>query len=326
MPRSASGTSATMISALKITADRMADCGVLQPHDVQRAEHRERRQEHRRDDGEVLGHVVGDRERGQRATRDQQLLANLDDLDQLRRVRIEIDHVARFFRRLRAGVHRHADVGLRQRRRVVGAVAGHRHQLAVGLLALDERHLVLGRRLREEVVHAGFGGDRRGGERIVAGDHHGLDAHRPQMREPLLMPPLTMSFRWMTPSAWRPSATTSGVPPARAMRSTMPAELLGDVPPLATPTARWRRPRPSGSRGHRPRRHRGHLLLPAAAREIHAGHARLRGERHERRLLRRQFTSAQAVLLLGQDDDRSAFRRLVRQRRELRGVGERSLR
>ena len=42
---------------------------------------------------------------------------------------------------------------------------------------LDQRHLVLGRRLGEEVVDAGLLGDRRGGERVVAGDHHGADAH-----------------------------------------------------------------------------------------------------------------------------------------------------
>ena len=35
-PRSASGISATMISALKMTADRIALCGVCEPHDVQR--------------------------------------------------------------------------------------------------------------------------------------------------------------------------------------------------------------------------------------------------------------------------------------------------
>ena len=39
------------------------------------------------------------------------------------------------------------------------------------------------------------------------------------------MPPLTMSFRWMTPSARVPSATTSGVPPARAIRSTIGLQL-----------------------------------------------------------------------------------------------------
>ena len=37
----------------------------------------------------------------------------------------------------------------------------------------------------QEVVDAGFVGDRRGGQRVVAGDHHRLDAHRPQRGEPL---------------------------------------------------------------------------------------------------------------------------------------------
>ena len=70
-----------MISALKITADRMADAGLRQLHHVERAELRIGRREGRRDDREVLGHVVGDAEGGQRAARHQQLLADLDDLD-----------------------------------------------------------------------------------------------------------------------------------------------------------------------------------------------------------------------------------------------------
>ena len=84
-------------------------------HDVQRVECGKDAREHRRDDGEVLGDVVGDRERRQRTAGDQQLLADLDDLDELRRVRVEIDHVPGFLRRLRAGVHRHTDVGLGER-------------------------------------------------------------------------------------------------------------------------------------------------------------------------------------------------------------------
>ena len=36
-----------------------------------------------------------------------------------------------------------------------------------------------------------------------------------------LMPPLTMSLRWITPSAWPLRATTSGVPPPRAIASTV---------------------------------------------------------------------------------------------------------
>ena len=48
------------------------------------------------------------------------------------------------------------DVGLGERRRVVGAVAGHRHEVAVGLLLADEGDLVLRLRLGDEVVDAGL--------------------------------------------------------------------------------------------------------------------------------------------------------------------------
>ena len=111
-----------MTSALKMIAEMIAERGRAQRHDVElverpgRALRRVGGGEHRGQDREVLRDVVGDRERGQRAARDQQLLADLDDLDQLRRVGVEVDHVARLARRLGAGVHRHADVGLRERR------------------------------------------------------------------------------------------------------------------------------------------------------------------------------------------------------------------
>ena len=128
-----------------------------------------------------FGDVVGDRERRQRAARDQQLLADRDDLDQLGRIAVEIDHVAGFFRGHGAGVHREADVGLRERRRVVGAVAGHGDQAAARLLFLDVFELVLRRRLRQEVVDARFARDGGGGQRVVAGDHDGADAHRAEL-------------------------------------------------------------------------------------------------------------------------------------------------
>ena len=175
-----------MIRALKITADRIALCGLCQPHDVERAERRQGDHEHRRDDGEILGHVVGDREGGQRAARDQHLLADLDDLDELGRVAVEIDHVAGLARGLGAGLHGHADIGLRQGGRVVGAVAAHGDQPALGLFGLDQAQLVLGRGLGEEVVDPGFRGDGGGGHRVVAGDHHGAHAHAAQVGEALL--------------------------------------------------------------------------------------------------------------------------------------------
>ena len=130
--------------------------GRVEVHHVEPVELGEHPEEHRGDDGEVLGHVVGDRERGQRPTGDQQLLADLDDLDQLRRVGVEVDHVPRLLRRLGPRVHRDTDVGLREGGGVVGAVPRHRHEPATGLLAADQRHLVLGRRLGEEVVDPGL--------------------------------------------------------------------------------------------------------------------------------------------------------------------------
>ena len=156
-----------------------------QMHDVERLQLRVEGQEHRRDDGEILGHVVGDAEGGQRAAGHQQLLADLDDLDQLGGVAVQIDHVAGLAGGHGAGVHRHAHIGLGQRRGVVGAVAAHRHQLALRLLAADQRELGFRRGLGEEIVHPGLGGDGGGGQRVVAGDHHRADAHAAQLGEPL---------------------------------------------------------------------------------------------------------------------------------------------
>ena len=45
--------------------------------------------------------------------------------------------------------------------------------------------LRLRRRLGEEVVDAGLGGDGGGGHRVVAGDHHRADAHAAQLGEAL---------------------------------------------------------------------------------------------------------------------------------------------
>ena len=63
------------------------------------------------------------------------------------------DHVRRLLRHVGAGdAHRDADVGRLQRRGVVHAVAGHGHDVAVGLEGVDDAQLVLGR-------HPGVDGD-----------------------------------------------------------------------------------------------------------------------------------------------------------------------
>ena len=53
----------------------------------------------------------------------------------------------------------------------------------VGLLLLDVIELVCGRCLGQKIVDTGFGGDGRGGQRIVAGDHNAANAHGERGRE-----------------------------------------------------------------------------------------------------------------------------------------------
>ena len=174
-----------MISALKITLARIADCGEWSRMMLSALSA-----------GYVAMNIAGMIAKYLATSlaienvvsapaRHQELLPDLDDLDQLGRIRVEVHHVAGLARRLRAGVHRHAHVGLRQRGSVVGPVARHRDQPAAGLLPPDERQLVFRPGLGQEVVDAGLLRDRRRGERIVAGDHHGANAHRAQAVEAL---------------------------------------------------------------------------------------------------------------------------------------------
>ena len=96
--------------------------------------------------------------------------------------------------------------------------------------------LRLGRRLGEEVVDAGLGGDRGGGERVVAGDHHRLDAHAAQLGEALLDAALDDVLELDdAEDRARPSATTSGVPPFFAI------SLDAWLAPLAGTSRRWPR-------------------------------------------------------------------------------------
>ena len=84
---------------------------------------------------------------------------------------------------MRPGVHGNTHVGLRKRRCVVRAVARHGNQVTVELLLADAFQFLFRRRLRHEIVDACFGRNRRGGQRIVTGDHHGFDSHFAQLRE-----------------------------------------------------------------------------------------------------------------------------------------------
>ena len=148
----------------------------------------------------------------------EELLADFDDFDELGGVRVQVHHVAGLFGSLGAGIHGHPDVGLGQGRGVVGPVPGHGHQVPGGLLAPDQGQLVLRLRLGQKIVHPGLLGDDGGGERIVAGNHDGGDAHGPEAEKAVRQAALddvlevdgAIDFSW--------SATTRGVPPREPMR------------------------------------------------------------------------------------------------------------
>src|ERR1700759_766833 len=55
----------------------------------------------------------------------------------------------------------------------------------VPVFMADQLQFVFGRRLREEIVDAGFGGDSGGRHRVIARDHHGTDAHAAQLGKAL---------------------------------------------------------------------------------------------------------------------------------------------
>ena len=162
----------------------------------------------------------------------------------------------------------------------------------------------------EKVVDAGFSRDRRGGQRVVAGDHDGADAHAPQLGEALADAAfddvLEVNDAEQPCRSRRPA---SGVPPDLAISSAMAliSRSLGE--PLPTPAPRpavdrdsrgWRRPRPCESRRRRCRRRS-------------CGVCAVNGMNLACELL--DVAPANAVFLLGEHDDASGLRASRRQAR-----------
>ena len=142
------------------------------------------------------------------------------------------------------------------------------------------------------------------------------------------MPPLTMSFRWMTPSSRSSLATASGVPPWVAMRSA-----IAVIWRTASDTGAARKAAcapPAAAR-------RTGAVEPPCAKAIMASTAPLRiatpptsmplirvcAENGTKRASSGAISRPRKpVFLLGEDDDRAAFRGLVGQRGDLRRIGE----
>ena len=176
------------------------------------------------------------------------------------------------------------------------------------LLLLDQRHLRLRRRLGEEVVDAGLLRDHGGGDAVVAGDHHGADAHPAQLVEALVHAALDDVLQ--VDDAERP------VVPRDDERR---AALLGDA--LHDPVELRRRA--AALLGDEPLDGVGGALADQRAVQVDAAHPRLRAERDE--LVLAELALAQAEPLLREHDDRAAFRRLVGERGELRDLGQLAL-
>ena len=110
----------------------------------------------------------------------------INDVEQLGRVAVEIDHVARFARGLRSGIHRDAHIGLRERRSVIRPITGHGDEMAVRLFLTDPLQFLFRGRLGHEIVYTRLSSDGRSREWIIAGDHHRFDSHPAQLREAIL--------------------------------------------------------------------------------------------------------------------------------------------
>ena len=84
---------------------------------------------------------------------------------------------------VRAGAHGDADIGRRQRRRVVDAVAGHGDHPPLAAQALHDVRLALGQDLGLHVVDPELSGDRLRRRAVVAGQHDDADALALQGRD-----------------------------------------------------------------------------------------------------------------------------------------------
>ena len=153
----------------------------------------------------------------------------------------------------------------------------------------------------------GLRADGRRGQRVVAGDHDGLDAHAAQLGEALpdaaLHDVLELDdaehLGAVGDDERRRARLGDGVDRAADVGGDGAAEL----PDVGLDRV-------------------GGALADLAAVQVHAAHPRLRGEGDERRAELLDLALADAVLLLGEDDDAAALGRLVGERGELGGVGE----
>ena len=252
-----------------------------------------------RNDGEILRHVVGDTERGQRTARHQHLLADVHHFNQLGRVRVEVDHVARLFCGLGTGVHRHRHVGLREGRSIVGPVAGHRHQTAFRLILTNQCQLGFRCGFGKEIIHARFGGNRRGGKTVIPGDHHRFDPHFTQLGKALFDAAFDDVLQGNDPEHARAFGHHQRRRPLTGHAFDQAVHFRREVAVVGLNVAADRVNRAFTD----------HAILDADA-----AHAGLRREGHERGVQALHVALAQVKALLGEDHNAAAFRGFIGKR------------
>jgi hypothetical protein len=161
--------------------------------------------------------------------------------------------------------------------------------------------------------------DRARGLRVVTGDHDGADAHRPHLGEPLgdalLDDVLEVddAERVRAAAARQPLRDDQRRAAGRGDPVDELAEFLRRVAAVLPDPGRDRCGRALADLARSATRTGG---------EVDPAHPGLRGERHEHRSWQLAGGPlANPEVVLREDHDRPAFRRLVGQRRELRGVG-----
>ena len=176
--------------------------------------------------------------------------------------------------------------------------------------------------MREEIVDPRLGGDRRRRHRVVAGDHHGADAHLAQGREALADAALDDVLQM--DRAEQAAVFGDGERGAARM-----SNALGDCLQFARGgilahrdyhVAARRRGGPTAVyigqyRIDRTLANRGTLTIDAAD-------PGLRRKRDEMGVELRHIAATDAVFVLREHDDRSTFGRLVGKRSELRRIGQ----
>ena len=170
-------------------------------------------------------------------------------------------------------------------------------------MAADQRELVFRRGFGEEIVHARFGGDRGGGQAVVAGDHHGADAHAAQFGEALPDAALDDVLQLDHAEHARAFGHHQRRAAARAMASTRArTSVRHAAASAARHSSRSRRPRPCGYA--RVARHRRRSCACCAENGTNCTVV--------------QLALRAGRICLGQHHDAAAFRRFVGQRRQLR--------